>query len=69
MALELIATWILYNGHMIVCSILVTLLKISKSRILPSKLLLQMDNCTRENKNKSVFGFFSFSEIEDICRG
>ena len=34
------------------------LLEISKTRALPPKLFIQMDNCTRENKNKYVFGFF-----------
>ena len=37
--------------------ILNTLSDISKCRILPPKLMIQMDNCVRENKNKYVYGF------------
>ena len=39
--------------------ILLTLVEISKVIKLPKRLLIQMDNCVRENKNKYVLGFLA----------
>jgi len=41
-------------------TLLLTLVELSKQGPLPGKLLLQMDNCVRENKNKYVMGFLAF---------
>ena len=42
-------------------------------RMLSKKILIQMDNCVRENKNKYVFGFLSllvekniFTEVSNV---
>ena len=40
--------------------LLLTLVKLCEEKPLPMKLLLQMDNCVRENKNKYVFGFLAY---------
>lgn len=43
-----------------------TLEEINHCRTLPGKLMIQMDNCSRENKNKYVFGFLSLLVELDI---
>ena len=48
-----------HDCNLTIFTILLTLSEINKKRILPPKLLIQMDNCVRENKNKYVFGFFA----------
>ena len=44
---------------MTITTLLQTLAKIANDGPLPRTLLLQMDNCVRENKNKYVFGFLA----------
>ena len=48
-----------HDSNITLCTLMRTLQVISTTRTLPAKLLLQMDNCTRENKNRYVFGFLS----------
>ena len=48
-----------HDCNLTLASILFTLLEISKTRILPPKILLQMNNCIRENKNMFLV-FFHF---------
>lgn len=62
-----------HDCNLTLSCILHTLEHIGKSRILPPKLFIQMDNCVRENKNKYVFGFLSllvekniFTEVRKI---
>ena len=64
-----------HDCNLTIICILFTLLEISNQRSLPPKLLVQMDNCVRENKNKFVFGFMAllvemniFSEVSDYFR-
>ena len=59
-----------HDCNLTLFALLRTLQEVTLSRSLPSKLLLQMDNWVRENKNKFVFGFLSllvelniFSEV------
>ena len=49
-----------HDCNLTLMCILLTLLEISGQRTLPPKLLVQMDNCVRENKNKYIFGFMTF---------
>ena len=49
-----------HDCNLTITCLLHTLNEISKQRPLPSKLLLQMDNCVRENKNKYIYGFLSW---------
>ena len=44
-----------HDCNLTLTCILNTLSELSKHRSLPPKLLLQMDNCVRENKNKYVY--------------
>ncbi|XP_065906896.1 uncharacterized protein [Dysidea avara] len=60
-----------HDCNLTLTAILFILEEISTSRVLPSKLYVQMDNCVRENKDKFVYAFMSylveiniFSEIE-----
>ena len=55
-----------HDCNMTLCCILNTLSEISKLRPLPPKLMLQMDNCTRENKNKYVYAFLQLLVELDI---
>jgi len=48
-----------HDCNLTLSSILFVLKEISKHRVLPPKLLIQMDNCVRENKNKYVYAFLS----------
>ena len=49
-----------HDSNLTLTVLLHTLLSISKKGNLPRKLLIQMDNCVRENKNKYVMAFISF---------
>ena len=46
--------------------LLITLQQLSIERKFPSRLLIQMDNCVRENKNKYVFGFLALLVEMDL---
>ena len=59
MALVSLDILIICNGLTLTC-LLLTLVEVCKERPLPSKFLLQMDNCVRENKNKYVMGFLAY---------
>ena len=48
-----------HDSNLTLCALMKTLQEMSATRILPPKLMIQMDNCTRENKNRFVFGFLS----------
>lgn len=50
----------LHDTNLTLTSILLTILQVSRSGKLPRRLLIQMDNFVRENKNKFVFGFFAY---------
>ena len=59
-----------HDCNLTLTSLLLTLSAMAKRGPLPRRLLLQMDNCVRENKNKYVLGFLSllvekkiFSEV------
>ena len=65
-----------HDCNLTLTCILNTLSELSKHRTLPPKLLLQMDNCVRENKNKYVYGFLLlmvelniFTEVRVHCLG
>ena len=49
-----------HDTNLTLTCILLTLLEVSKQRLLPKRLLIQMDNCVRENKNKYVLGFLAY---------
>ena len=57
--------------NLTIFAILSTLIELSKHRPLPPKLLIQMDNCVRENKNKYVFGFLALlvelNIFKEVC--
>ena len=48
-----------HDCNLTLTSLLLTLVELLKRGPLPRKLLLQMDNCVRENKNKYVMGFLA----------
>ena len=48
-----------HDSNLTLSVLLLTLISISQKGTLPRKLLLQMDNCVRENKNKYVMAFMS----------
>lgn len=48
-----------HDSNLTLTVLLLTLISISQKGTLPRKLLLQMDNCVRENKNKYVMAFMS----------
>ena len=48
-----------HDCNLSLCTLLLTLLEVAKKGPLPSRLLIQMDNCVRENKNKYVLGFLA----------
>ena len=59
-----------HDCNLTLCTFLETILQISRHQLLSNRLLIQMDNCVRENKNKYVMGFFAilvelgiFSEV------
>ena len=47
-------------------ALLKTLEEMSHFRTIPPKLMIQMDNCSRENKNKYVFAFLALLVELDI---
>ena len=49
-----------HDTNLTLTCILLTLIEVSKINKLPRRLLIQMDNCVRENKNKYVFGFLAY---------
>ena len=49
-----------HGTNLTLTCLLLTLVKVCEERPLPAKLLLQMDNCVRENKNKYVLGFLAY---------
>lgn len=55
-----------HDCNLTLSTILFTLEQLSTSRTLPPRLLVQMDNCVRENKNKYVFGFFLWLVEKEI---
>ena len=58
MAMEIMV--IFFSGPMTtITTLLLTLVEISQKGPLPRKMLLQMDNCVRENKNKFVMAFLA----------
>ena len=48
-----------HDCNLTLFALMKTLEEINCCRTLPGKLMIQMDNCSRENKNKYVFGFLS----------
>ena len=48
-----------HDCNLTITTLLFTLANIAHNGYLPRRLLLQMDNCVRENKNKYVFGFLA----------
>lgn len=60
-----------HDTNLTLTCILLTLIEVCKVSALPRRLLIQMDNCVRENKNKYVFGFLAYLvEIElfsEVC--
>ena len=52
-----------HDCNLTLTCLLNTLREVSKCRPLPSKLLLQMDNCVRENKNKYVLAWLVEKKI------
>ena len=63
-----------HDSNLTITTLLLTLAQIAKDGPLPRKLLLQMDNCIRENKNKYVFEFLAllveigtFTEVLQNC--
>lgn len=62
-----------HDCNLTLCTLLQTLLEVAKMQPLAPRLLIQMDNCVRENKNKYVMGFFAilvqlgiFAEVWNI---
>ena len=49
-----------HDTNLTITCLMNTLMECSREKVLPRKLLLQMDNCVRENKNKYVMGFLSY---------
>lgn len=49
-----------HDTNLTLTCLLLTLVKLCEKKPLPVKLLLQMDNCVRENKNKYVLGFLAY---------
>lgn len=49
-----------HDCNLTLTCVLLTIVEVLKQRKLPRRLLLQMDNCVRENKNKYVFGFLAY---------
>ena len=61
-----------HDANLTLTCMLLALMEVCKVSTLPRRLLIQMDNCVRENKNKYVFGFLAylielqvFSEVMD----
>ena len=52
-----------HDCNLTILCILQTLADISRSRVLPRKLFIQMDNCVRENKNRYV-GLYDYQVKE-----
>lgn len=46
-----------HDCNLTLCTVLDALLQTAKQQPLPHRLLIQMDNCVRENKNKYVLAF------------
>lgn len=46
-----------HDCNLTLCTVLEALLQTAKQQPLPHRLLIQMDNCVRENKNKYVLAF------------
>ena len=46
-----------HDCNLTLCTLMETLLQIAARQPLPYRLLIQMDNCVRENKNKYVMAF------------
>ena len=55
-----------HDTNLTLTCLLLTLKEIDTVRVLPKKLLIQMDNCVRENKNKYVLGFLSLLVEKNI---
>ena len=62
-----------HDCNLTLCTLMETLLQIAARQPLPHRLLIQMDNCVRENKNKYVMAFFAilvelgiFTEVGDF---
>ena len=55
-----------HDCNLTITCLLKTFELMSKDRPLPRRLLLQMDNCVRENKNKYVMGFMCYLVEKDI---
>ena len=53
----------LHDCNLTLLCIMSALIKISKTRVLPPKLFIQMDNCICENKNKYVWIFLLLIEM------
>ena len=49
-----------HDTNLTLTCLLLTLVKVCEGKPLPAKLLLQMDNCVRENKNKYVLAFLAY---------
>ena len=49
-----------HDTNLTLTCLLLTLAKLCEEKPLPMKLLLQMDNCVRENKNKYVMAFLAY---------
>ena len=48
-----------HDCNLTLCTLLDTVMHVAKQRVLAPRLLVQMDNCVRENKNKYVMGFMT----------
>ena len=48
-----------HDSNLTLFALLKTLEELNRYKKLPAKLMIQMDNCSRENKNKYVFGFLA----------
>lgn len=55
-----------HDCNLTLTSLLMTLTSLSREGVLPSRLLIQMDNCVRENKNKYVMAFMCYLIEMDI---
>lgn len=49
-----------HDTNLTLTCILLTLIEVCNTAPVPRRLLIQMDNCVRENKNKYVFGFLAY---------
>ena len=62
-----------HDCNLTLCILLETLIKVAAHQPLAPRLLVQMDNCVRENKNKYVMGFCAllveagiFTEVNNV---